>query len=162
MSPFFFLPLESMRRAWEGSLWTLLLACTLEGGLGYIVLTKEGYSVEHKVFAQAGVNVAQNLTVHGLLISLPSAMMRCNPSRKGALRWTDNSTYGFPADGPRAGSFEACDGEPMIETVEYIAAFMFFGSFLAATQTWCGPNYYFLTVEESQVKITGAPSHTVI
>ena len=119
MSPFFFLPLESMRRAWEGSLWTLLLACTLEGGLGYIVLTKEGYSVEHKVFAQAGVNVAQNLTVHGLLISLPSAMMRCNPSRKGALRWTDNSTYGFPADGPRAGSFEACDGEPMIETVEY-------------------------------------------
>jgi hypothetical protein len=113
-----------MRQGWERSLWTLFLACTLEGGLGYIVLTKEGYSVEHKFFAQAGVK-AQNLTVHGLLISLPSALMRCNPSRKGALRWTDNSTYGFPADGPRAGSFEACDGEPMIETVEVTAALMF-------------------------------------
>lgn len=91
-------------------LWVLLLLCWAPRvGLGYVVLTKEGYSVEQKLLAQAGARVAENLTVHGLTISTPSAQLRCNPSRKGALRWSDSSED--KKDGPRGGSFEACDGE---------------------------------------------------
>jgi hypothetical protein len=50
---------------------------------GYIVLTKEGYAVEHKLLAQAGARVSDNLTIHGVAISTPSGQLRCNPSRQG-------------------------------------------------------------------------------
>ena len=89
----------------------LLLCCAPRAGLGYVVLTKEGYSVEHKLFAEAGARVGVNLTIHGLAISTPSAALRCNPSRRGALRWSHDDNHAFPKDGPRGGSFEACDGE---------------------------------------------------
>ena len=109
-----------MRRA---MLWALvLLWCAPRAGVGYVVLTKEGYSVEHKLLAQAGARIGENLTVHGLTISAPSAALRCNPSRKGALRWRDNphdslleetvaEEHRDSSDGDRKGSFEACDGE---------------------------------------------------
>ena len=44
-----------MRRA---MLWALvLLWCAPRAGVGYVVLTKEGYSVEHKLLAQAGARI---------------------------------------------------------------------------------------------------------
>jgi len=98
------------RRRGQRPLWALLLLCCAPRvGLGYVVLTKEGYSVEQKLLAQAGARVAENLTVHGLTISTPSAQLRCNPSRRGALRWSDSSED--KKDGPRGGTFEACDGK---------------------------------------------------
>ena len=97
-------------------LWALFVLCFAPRvGLGYVVLTKEGYSVEQKLLAQAGARVAQNLTVHGLTISTPSAQLRCNPSRQGALRWSDSSED--KKDGPFGGTFEACDGELRLDLI---------------------------------------------
>ena len=65
-------------------LWTLMyLLGNLPRAGGYIVLTKEGYAVEHKLLAQAGARVSDNLTIHGVAISTPSGQLRCNPSRRG-------------------------------------------------------------------------------
>ena len=42
-------------------LWALvLLWCAPRAGVGYVVLTKEGYSVEHKLLAQAGARIGEN------------------------------------------------------------------------------------------------------
>ena len=98
---------KSHTRHW--SLWAIiLLCCAPRTGVGYVVLTKEGYSVEHHLMSQAGVVAGENFTVHGLTINTPTARLRCNPSRRGALRWSDSSEDN--KDGPRGGSFEACDG----------------------------------------------------
>ena len=65
---------------------------------GWISLSDKGYTLKHSLAAQAGVKVTGPLTVNGLLISKPVAKLQCNPSRKGAIRWSEDQ-------------FEGCDGE---------------------------------------------------
>ncbi|EKX44912.1 hypothetical protein GUITHDRAFT_139506 [Guillardia theta CCMP2712] len=86
------------------SLLLLFLLSSVFPSAPYVTLSREGYSIEEEFLAQAGVRIEKNFEIYGLAVSTPVGSLRCNPSRKGAIRW------GTPPVSGQQPAFEACDG----------------------------------------------------
>jgi len=86
--------LRGVGRALVECICIFLILSILHHADGWIMLSNKGYTVKHRLLAQAGVKVPNQVEVNGFTIAKPVTKLQCNPSRRGGIRWDEQQLEG--------------------------------------------------------------------